>query len=67
MPPAVHQAARRAEDDVVGIAKTVADNYEDEELRETFVTISLDLCVLAYHYLILSHNASTDGGSAQCH
>jgi hypothetical protein len=30
----------------VGIAKTVADNYEDEELRDTFINISLDLCVL---------------------
>lgn len=36
------------EDDVVGIAKTVAENYEDEELRDTFVTISLDLYVLAF-------------------
>lgn len=34
------------EDDVQGIAKTVADNYEDEELRETFTNISIDLYVL---------------------
>ncbi|KAJ5449619.1 uncharacterized protein N7458_006068 [Penicillium daleae] len=36
-------AARRVEDDVVGIAKTVAENYEDEELRDTLINISLDL------------------------
>ncbi|KAE8360049.1 MIF4G like-domain-containing protein [Aspergillus caelatus] len=36
-------AARRAEDDVVNIAKSVAENYEDEELRQTFVDISVDL------------------------
>ncbi|KAI9040892.1 NCBP1 family protein [Aspergillus affinis] len=36
-------AARRVEDDAVHIAKSVADNYEDEELRNTFVDISLDL------------------------
>lgn len=29
----------------MGIAKTVAENYEDEELRDTFINISLDLCV----------------------
>ncbi|KAE8377907.1 MIF4G like-domain-containing protein [Aspergillus bertholletiae] len=38
-------AARRAEDDVVNIAKSVADNYEDEELRQTFVDISVDLAL----------------------
>ncbi|KAJ5173951.1 MIF4-like type 1/2/3 [Penicillium coprophilum] len=36
-------AARRAEDDVQGIAKTVTDNYDDEEIRRDFVNISLDL------------------------
>ncbi|KAJ5358538.1 uncharacterized protein N7496_010951 [Penicillium cataractarum] len=36
-------AARRVEDDVVRIAKTVAENYEDEELRDTLINISLDL------------------------
>ncbi|CAI7583248.1 unnamed protein product [Penicillium pancosmium] len=36
-------AARRVEDDIVGIAKSVADHYEDEELRDTLVNISLDL------------------------
>ncbi|KAF7714113.1 Uncharacterized protein PECH_000339 [Penicillium ucsense] len=36
-------AARRVEDDVVSIAKTVAENYEDEELRNTMINISLDL------------------------
>jgi len=39
------QAARRVEDDIVGIAKSVAENYEDEELRSTFINVSLDLCV----------------------
>lgn len=29
-----------------GIAKTVVDNYDDEELRETFTNISIDLSVL---------------------
>ncbi|KAJ5127539.1 hypothetical protein N7448_008318 [Penicillium atrosanguineum] len=36
-------AARRVEDDIVGIAKTVSENYEDEELRDTYINISLDL------------------------
>ncbi|KAE8388863.1 MIF4G like-domain-containing protein [Aspergillus alliaceus] len=36
-------AARRAEDDVVNIAKSVAENYEDEELKQTFIDISVDL------------------------
>ncbi|CAI7583601.1 unnamed protein product [Penicillium viridicatum] len=36
-------AARRAEDDVQGIAKTVAENYDEEEIRRDFVNISLDL------------------------
>ncbi|KAJ5166495.1 uncharacterized protein N7482_005276 [Penicillium canariense] len=36
-------AARRVEDDVVGIAKSVAENYDDEELRDTMINISLDL------------------------
>ncbi|CAI7629132.1 unnamed protein product [Penicillium glandicola] len=36
-------AARRAEDDVQGIAKTVTDNYDDDEIRRDFVNISLDL------------------------
>lgn len=33
------------EDDIIGIAKSVAENFDDEELRETFVNISLDLYV----------------------
>ncbi|KAJ5566942.1 hypothetical protein N7535_006248 [Penicillium sp. DV-2018c] len=36
-------AARRAEDDVQSIAKTVSENYEDEEIRRDFVNIALDL------------------------
>ncbi|KAJ5902477.1 hypothetical protein N7495_003005 [Penicillium taxi] len=36
-------AARRVEDDIMGIAKSVAEHYDDEELRETYVNISLDL------------------------
>ncbi|KAJ5333311.1 hypothetical protein MYU51_014337 [Penicillium brevicompactum] len=36
-------AARRVEDDIQGIAKSVADNFEDEEIRRDFVNISLDL------------------------
>ncbi|BCS02405.1 NCBP1 family protein [Aspergillus luchuensis] len=36
-------AARRAEDDAVSIAKSVADNYEDQEFRNSFVDIALDL------------------------
>ncbi|KGO64660.1 MIF4-like, type 1/2/3 [Penicillium italicum] len=36
-------AARRAEDDVQGIAKTVTDNYDDMEIRRDFVNIALDL------------------------
>lgn len=29
----------------MNIAKSVAENYEDEELRETLINISLDLYV----------------------
>ncbi|KAJ5092259.1 hypothetical protein NUU61_007129 [Penicillium alfredii] len=36
-------AARRVEDDVEGIAKSVVENYEDEEMRDTFINIVLDL------------------------
>ncbi|KAL4801721.1 MIF4G like-domain-containing protein [Aspergillus unguis] len=36
-------AARRAEDDALSIAKNVAENYEDEELRDSFIEIALDL------------------------
>ncbi|KAL3495672.1 MIF4G like-domain-containing protein [Aspergillus germanicus] len=36
-------AARRAEDDALSIAKSVSENYEDEELRDNFIDISLDL------------------------
>ncbi|KAL2007198.1 hypothetical protein VTN00DRAFT_8636 [Thermoascus crustaceus] len=36
-------AARRAEDDVAGIAKTVTENYEDEELRNNFVELVIQL------------------------
>ncbi|KAJ5903708.1 hypothetical protein N7504_006091 [Penicillium tannophilum] len=36
-------AARKVEDDIIGIAKSVAENFDDEELRDTFVNISLDL------------------------
>lgn len=31
-----------------GIAKTVTDNYEDEEIRRDFVNIALDLYVPVY-------------------
>ncbi|RDW59288.1 NCBP1 family protein [Aspergillus mulundensis] len=36
-------AARRAEDDALSIAKNVAEHYEDEELRDNFIEIALDL------------------------
>ncbi|KAJ5719586.1 hypothetical protein N7493_007164 [Penicillium malachiteum] len=36
-------AARRVEDDIMSIAKSVAENYDDQELRNTYVDISLDL------------------------
>ncbi|TQB72855.1 hypothetical protein MPDQ_006417 [Monascus purpureus] len=36
-------AARRAEDDISSIAETVAENYEDEEMRNTFVRLVIDL------------------------
>lgn len=35
--------ARRAEDDVAGIAKTVTENFEDEELRKNFVDLAIQL------------------------
>ncbi|PWY71516.1 cap binding protein [Aspergillus sclerotioniger CBS 115572] len=38
-------AARRAEDDAISIAKSVADNYGDEEFRNSFVEIALDLAL----------------------
>lgn len=48
------------EDDVVGIAKTVAENYDDEELRDTFINISLDLYVLRC-LMLVSHQDGTLG------
>ena len=39
------QVVRRVEDDVAYIAKTVAENYEDEELRNTYVDATIDLYV----------------------
>ncbi|KAL4877654.1 MIF4G like-domain-containing protein [Aspergillus karnatakaensis] len=36
-------AARRAEDDALSIAKSVTETYEDEELRNNFTEIALDL------------------------
>ncbi|EAW08608.1 NCBP1 family protein [Aspergillus clavatus NRRL 1] len=38
-------AARRAEDDVVTIAKTVSENFEDEELRRSYVELAIDLVI----------------------
>ena len=37
------QAVRKAEDDVAGVAKTVSDNYEDEDLRNSFTELVLQL------------------------
>ena len=37
------QAARRVEDDVAGVAKTVAENYEDEELKKIFLDLIVQL------------------------
>ncbi|PWY64308.1 cap binding protein [Aspergillus heteromorphus CBS 117.55] len=36
-------AARRAEDDAISIARSVAENYGDEEFRNSFVDIAIDL------------------------
>jgi len=36
---------KRVEDEVGGIAKTVSDNYEDEELRTGFYDLTLQLVV----------------------
>jgi nuclear cap-binding protein subunit 1 len=41
----LEQAARRPEDDATSIAKTVSENYDDEELRETFLEIVIQLLV----------------------
>ncbi|KAJ5231329.1 uncharacterized protein N7469_005917 [Penicillium citrinum] len=41
--PLFVQAARRVEDDILGIARSVADHFEDDELKDTLVNISLDL------------------------
>lgn len=38
-------AARRAEEDIASIARTVTENYEDEELRNTFIHLVVDLVV----------------------
>lgn len=40
-----YKAARRFEDDAVHIAKTVADNYDDEEVREQFLEVLVKLVV----------------------
>lgn len=39
----LQQAARRPEDDAASIAKTVAENHEDEGLREGFVDLVIQL------------------------
>ncbi|PYH98913.1 putative snRNA cap binding complex subunit [Aspergillus ellipticus CBS 707.79] len=36
-------AARRAEDDAISIARSVSENYGDEEFRNSFVDIAIDL------------------------
>ena len=36
---------KRVEDEITSIAKTVCDNYEDEELRDTFYSLTLQLVV----------------------
>ena len=48
------------EDDAVNIAKSVADNYEDEELRNTFVDISLDLSVRTALRLMLRYQEANE-------
>ncbi|RAK79796.1 NCBP1 family protein [Aspergillus fijiensis CBS 313.89] len=37
------QAARRAEDDAIHIAKTVAENYGDDEIRGVYLETAIDL------------------------
>jgi nuclear cap-binding protein subunit 1 len=36
---------KRVEDEVASIAKTVADNYDDDELRNSFLDLTLQLVV----------------------
>lgn len=37
------QPLNRTEEDVKSIAKTIAEHYEDEELRSNFVDLALQL------------------------
>jgi hypothetical protein len=39
----MYEPLKRTEDEIVSIAKTVADGYEDEELRNTFLGLILQL------------------------
>lgn len=47
-----------AEGDALSIAKSVAENYEDEELRDNFIEIALDLYVCQCPLLNLRSAAS---------
>lgn len=42
------QAARRAEDDAIHIAKTVAENYGDDEIRGVYLETAIDLYATTY-------------------
>jgi len=41
-----HQPLRKLEDEISSIAKTVAESYEDEELRSNFLDLALQLWVV---------------------
>ena len=38
-----HQPVKKTEDEIQSIAKTVVESHEDEELRSTFINLSLQL------------------------
>lgn len=41
-----HQPLRKLEDEIRGIASTVAESYEDEELRCNFLDLAVQLWVI---------------------
>lgn len=58
------QAVRKVEDDVVRIAKTVSEHYEDEdgEVKNTFVNLALQLYVIDIYILFFTSDLWSKAG-----
>lgn len=49
----IFQAARKAEDDVAHIARTITENREDEELKTMFVESIMDMYDFMFRFVFL--------------